>query len=142
MSADAPSPAALDLDAIKRRCDAVVALTHTLAADTHVSTRSFPMSIPPQPEDADMLLLALCADVDALLAAARRGGEDTRRLNEIEWFGCMTGDCPHETQAECDVAILGVVHSVVIEREYARLLRDEDARSAAHPEEATDDAVG
>jgi hypothetical protein len=21
------------------------------------------------------------------------------------WFGCFTGDCPHETRAECDAAI-------------------------------------
>ena len=47
--------------------------------------------------------------------------DDTARLDDIEWFGCMTGDCPHIlSQAECDAAILGVVRSVIAERRSAR----------------------
>lgn len=56
----------------------------------------------------------------SLVATARAGLEEGERLDQIEWFGCMTGDCPHETQAECDVAILGVVRSVMAERDAAQ----------------------
>lgn len=51
---------------------------------------------------------------------------DTERLDGIEWFGCMTGDCPHWKQSECDVAILGVVRSVLAERRSAMTRGDND----------------
>jgi hypothetical protein len=28
-----------------------------------------------------------------------------RKFNLEDWHGCFTGDCPHETQAECDEEI-------------------------------------
>ena len=28
-----------------------------------------------------------------------------RELNYPSFFGCFTGDCPHDTQVECDTAI-------------------------------------
>lgn len=30
---------------------------------------------------------------------------DTALLDELEANGCLTGDCPHETQAGCDKAL-------------------------------------
>lgn len=33
----------------------------------------------------------------------------TRRIvKNPEWTGCLTGDCPHERQAECDVALVAL----------------------------------
>lgn len=46
----------------------------------------------------------------------QEGRMDSDRLDGLEWFGCMTGDCPHETQAECDAAILAELRSVLAER--------------------------
>jgi hypothetical protein len=62
------------------------------------------------------------ADIAAVLAELDAARADSSRLDEIEWFGCNTGDCPHSQQAECDIALLGVVRSVLAERESARFL--------------------
>jgi hypothetical protein len=87
--------------------------------------------------DSAIATLSRCASLIAAQPAARREGveraappsdhaygtpyTDSDRLDGIEWFGCLTGDCPHDTRAECEVAILGVVRSVLVERGYARL---------------------
>lgn len=50
--------------------------------------------------------------VASSLASCATGTEDALE----PWFGCFSGDCPHETQAECDAAI---------RKEFARLERVE-----------------
>lgn len=75
MSTNTDTPlSAPELEEIKARRDRVMQLTFALAAN---GDKNFRMSIPPQSDDSDMLLMALCADVDRLLTAVRRGGEDT-----------------------------------------------------------------
>jgi hypothetical protein len=32
----------------------------------------------------------------------------TRRIIKDQWHGCLTGDCPHNKQAECDAAMLAL----------------------------------
>lgn len=32
--------------------------------------------------------------------------EDLAKLNSLEFHGCNTGDCPHDTQAECDATLV------------------------------------
>ncbi len=44
--------------------------------------------------------------VRALLAGTKT--QTRRLLANPEYYGCPTGDCPHETQAECDVAMAGL----------------------------------
>jgi hypothetical protein len=96
--------------------------------------------------DADEIAAreAIMAYGTRLVAAVRAGEEDTARLDDIEWFGCMTGDCPHQTQAECDVAILGVVRSVIVERLAARekLRESLAARSSTVPQPETPTDAG
>ena len=70
-------------------------------------------------------LRALRSHLTAILPQLEAAKADSARLDDIEWFGCMTGDCPHWNQAECDVAILGVVRSVIVERQSARHLASE-----------------
>lgn len=41
---------------------------------------------------------------------------DDELLDWLQWFGCVTGDCPHATQAECDAAILAELRSVLAAR--------------------------
>ena len=47
--------------------------------------------------------------VRALLAGTKT---QTRRLvSNPEYYGCPTGDCPHDTQAECNAAMeIGRAH--------------------------------
>lgn len=35
------------------------------------------------------------------------------KLEELSWNGCLTGDCPHQTQAECDAFLADHVRSVL-----------------------------
>lgn len=44
--------------------------------------------------------------VRALLAG--RKTETRRLLRNPEYYGCPTGDCPHDRQAECDAAMAGL----------------------------------
>lgn len=44
--------------------------------------------------------------VRALLAGTKT--QTRRLLRNPEYYGCPTGDCPHETQAECDKAMAGL----------------------------------
>lgn len=76
-------------------------------------------------------------DLVARMRATLQRGKDTRQLavpidledlaaliaaaDEVPWFGCFTGDCPHQTQSECDSAI---------RKEFARLERLADHASA------------
>lgn len=48
--------------------------------------------------------------VRALLAGTKT---QTRRLvSKPEYYGCPTGDCPHNTQAECNAAMAGLVDEI------------------------------
>lgn len=48
--------------------------------------------------------------VRALLAGTKT---QTRRLvGKPEYYGCPTGDCPHDTQAECNAAMAGLVDEI------------------------------
>jgi hypothetical protein len=128
-----PTPAALealDLDAIKARRDAVIKLTFKLAA---VGDRAFRMSIPMQPGDADVLLMKLCDDVDALLAAARRGGEDTRTAYLEGWQDGKNVGAGEHSDRHWEVTS---AEKRTAEGDWAE---SDAARSAAHPE-VTDDA--
>ena len=44
--------------------------------------------------------------VRALLSGTKT--QTRRLLRSPEYYGCPTGDCPHETQAECDQAMAGL----------------------------------
>lgn len=48
--------------------------------------------------------------VRALLAGTKT---QTRRLvSKPEYYGCPTGDCPHDYQAECNAAMAGLVYEI------------------------------
>jgi hypothetical protein len=91
---DAPEGAdltALDPVAIKDRRNRVMLLNFALAKD---GERAYRMSIPARPDDSDLLLFAICADVDrllherlALIAERDEARADTRRINRLEHYG-------------------------------------------------------
>ncbi len=34
-------------------------------------------------------------------------------LDWLPWHGCMTGDCPHDRQSECDAALAGELRTAL-----------------------------
>ena len=46
---------------------------------------------------------------------------DTELLDELEANGCWTGDCPHDSQADCNLAIFREAKRVLAERAARRL---------------------
>lgn len=52
---------------------------------------------------ADRPILFSAPMVAALLAGTKT--QTRRLLRNPEYYGCPTGDCPHQTQAECDAAM-------------------------------------
>jgi hypothetical protein len=37
-------------------------------------------------------------------------------LDELEWHGCLTGDCPHNFQGQCDKSLADAVREVIPRR--------------------------
>lgn len=62
----------------------------------------------------------------------------TRRIvKNPEWLGCLTGDCPHERQTECDAALVaqcpyGVVGDRLWGRETIRAIELPNGRDGVH----------
>lgn len=48
----------------------------------------------------------ICAERDAALARAEAAETSRGEAWAFFYNGCLTGDCPHEAQAECDTALL------------------------------------
>ena len=58
---------------------------------------------------ADLPIAFMPLMVDALHDDRKR--QTRRLLRNPEYFGCPTGDCPHQTQAECDAAMAALTRA-------------------------------